>query len=323
MKKQLLRMGLFVTICMTVAVIVLYLVAGYSVQVLDQSRVIEQVDENMESVKVRLDRNVEETDSMMENLRNEYAAKTRVVAMLLDRQADLSENETILEELRVVIDAEQISIANETGILTASTDFSSTGKRVQEDFLSHVTDAVFTDVLFVMQDDTPVIIAASALGKGKGLVQVEYPAETVFLQAQEMNISSIVSDMPFYDGGVSAIIDAETGEYVSHTDSEQCGMTCEYDLSLFSSKKGKFDLTQQRQRYLIRYQTHDNYILLFTMPYQEINHSKSIVMKWIAVTGFLLLAVAILSMRMAYIWLQRKFPAQFPKKVISDDDSEE
>jgi hypothetical protein len=46
-------------------------------------------------------------------------------------------------------------------------------------------------------------------------------------------------------------------------------------------------------------------------------------MKWIAVTGFLLLAVAILSMRMAYIWLQRKFPAQFPKKVISDDDSEE
>lgn len=72
---------------------------------------------------------------MMEDLRNEYASKTRVVAMLLEEQKDWSsENETILEELRVVIDADQISVSNETGILIASTDFSSTGKRAYRAF---------------------------------------------------------------------------------------------------------------------------------------------------------------------------------------------
>ena len=101
-----------------IVVIGLCLVAGYSVRVLDQNQVIQQVDTNMEAAKVRLDRDAEASATMMEDLRNEYASKTRVVAMLLEEQKDWSsENETILEELRVVIDADQISVSNETGIL--------------------------------------------------------------------------------------------------------------------------------------------------------------------------------------------------------------
>ena len=119
----------FVFLCMLIVVVGLCLVAGYSVRVLDQNQVIQQVDTNMEAAKVRLDRDAEASATMMEDLRNEYASKTRVVAMLLEEQKDWSsENETILEELRVVIDADQISVSNETGILIASTDFSSTGK---------------------------------------------------------------------------------------------------------------------------------------------------------------------------------------------------
>ena len=130
MKKQLLHTYRFVFLCMLIAVVGLCLVAGYSVRVLDQNQVIQQVDTNMEAAKVRLDRDAEASATMMEDLRNEYASKTRVVAMLLEEQKDWSsENETILEELRVVIDADQISVSNETGILIASTDFSSTGKR--------------------------------------------------------------------------------------------------------------------------------------------------------------------------------------------------
>ena len=161
MKKQLLHTYRFVFLCMLIAVVGLCLVAGYSVRVLDQNQVIQQVDTNMEAAKVRLDRDAEASATMMEDLRNEYASKTRVVAMLL-------------EELRVVIDADQISVSNETGILIASTDFSSTGKRAYRAFLSHTTDPVFTDVVFTMQNDKPMILAASALGSGKGLIQVQF-----------------------------------------------------------------------------------------------------------------------------------------------------
>lgn len=316
MKKQLLHTYWFIFICMLASVIVLCFVAGYSMRVLDQNRVIQQVDVNMDAAKVRLDRDAEESASLMENLRNEYASKTRVVAMLLENQIDLSENETILEELRVVIDAEQISISNETGILIASTDFSSTGKRLQSPFLSHATDSVFTDVLFTMQDDEPIIIAASALGTGKGLVQVQYPAESMLAQSQEMDVSAIVMDMPFYDAGISAIIDAETGKYVSHTQPERCDTDSEYDKRLFSAKKGKFDLMQQHQRHLVRYQTHRDYILLFSVPYQQMNNAKETVLNWLIAAGFILLLVAGLSMRMGYLYLQKKSPDLFPKKKI-------
>ncbi|MDO4156563.1 MAG: hypothetical protein Q4D37_07275 [Oscillospiraceae bacterium] len=316
MKKQLLHTYRFVFICMLAAVIVLCFAAGYSVRVLDQNRVIQQVDVNMDAAKVRLDRDAEETASLMENLRNEYASKTRVVAMLLEEQTDLSENETILEELRVVIEAEQISISNETGLLIASTDFSSTGKRLQSPFLSHATDPVFTDVLFTMQNDAPTIIAASALGTGKGLVQVQYPAESMLAQSQEMDVSTIVVDMPFYDTGISAIIDAETGKYVSHTQPERCDTYSEYDMRLFSAKKGKFDLMQQHQRHLIRYQTYDDYILLFSIPYQQMNNAKGTVLNWVIATGLILLLVAVLSMRMGYLYLQKNFPDLFPKRKI-------
>lgn len=316
MKKQLLHTYHFIFICMLAAIIVLCFVAGYSVRVLDQNRVIQQVDVNMEAAKVRLDRDAEESASLMEDLRNEYASQTRVVAMLLEEQTDLSENETILEELRVVIGAEQISVSNETGILIASTDFSSTGKRVQSPFLSHATDPVFTDVLFTMQNDEPTIIAASALGTGKGLVQVQYSAESMLAQSQEMEVSAIVVDMPFYDTGISAIIDAETGKYVSHTQPERCDTESEYNMDLFSAKKGKFDLMQQHQRYFIRYQTHDDYILLFSIPYRQMNNARGTVLNWVIATGLILLLVAGLSMRMGYLYLQKKSPDLFPKKKI-------
>lgn len=315
MKKQLLHTYRFVFLCMLIAVVGLCLVAGYSVRVLDQNQVIQQVDTNMEAAKVRLDRDAEASATMMEDLRNEYASKTRVVAMLLENQQDWSsENETILEELRVVIDADQISVSNETGILIASTDFSSTGKRAYRTFLSHTTDSVFTDVVFTMQNDKPMILAASALGSGKGLIQVQYPAESMLTQSQENDVSAIVADMPFSDMGISAIIDTDTGKYVSHTQAERCGTDSDYDESLFSGKKGKVDLVRQHQRYMIRYQTHENYILLVDIPYREMDNSRGMVILWVFASGLILLLVATLSMRMGYFYLKKKSPELFPKE---------
>lgn len=85
-----------------------------------------------------------------------------------------------------------------------------------------------------------MIMAASALGSGKGLIQVQYPAESMLTQSQENDVSAIVADMPFSNMGISAIIDTDTGKYVSHTQVERCGTDSDYDESLFSGKKEKW-----------------------------------------------------------------------------------
>ena len=165
-----------------------------------------------------------------------------------------------------------------------------------------------------MQNDKPMILAASALGSGKGLIQVQYPAESMLTQSQENDVSAIVADMPFSDMGISAIIDTNTGKYVSHTQVERCGTDSDYDESLFSGKKGKVDLLRQHQRYMIRYQTHENYILLVDIPYREMDNARGMVIKWVFASGLILLLVATLSMRMGYFYLKKKSPELFPKE---------
>ena len=120
--------------------------------------------------------------------------------------------------------------------------------------------------------------------------------------------------MQFSNMGISAIIDTDTGKYVSHTQVERCGTDSDYDESLFSGKKGKVDLLRQHQRYMIRYQTHENYILLVDIPYREMDNARGMVIKWVFASGLILLLVATLSMRMGYFYLKKKSPELFPKE---------
>lgn len=51
---------------------------------------------------------------------------------------------------------------------------------------------------------------------------------------------------------------------------------------------------------MIRYQTHENYILLVDIPYREMDNARGMVIKWVFASGLILLLVATLSMRMGY-----------------------
>ena len=193
----------------------------------------------------------------------------------------------------------QISISDHKGSVIASTDPSGAGNSIREEFRSHLTDDVYTDVLFLLDSDTPTIVAASSLDGGNGLVQITFSADSVVSLLQDADWANIASDMPLYSSGTTAILETDTLKYISCTNTDLIGKTTDYDKEQLQRNKGKFDVKDaDGKTEMVHYQTSGDYIILATVPYSDIYHMRNVVVGWIVVGGAVILVVTCLALRM-------------------------
>ena len=149
-------------LCVAICIAVLACSAGYTVGVVSMNNVIAQIDVNIGSIEAYLEKNQNATELLTEEFKEDYSAKTRTIAMLLSQDGSFITDDRTLEELRVTVNADMISISDHEGNVIASTDPSGAGNSIREEFRSHLTDDVYTDVLFLLDSDTPTIVAASS-----------------------------------------------------------------------------------------------------------------------------------------------------------------
>ena len=168
-----------VILCVAICIAVLACSAGYTVGVVGMNNVIAQIDVNIGSIEAYLEKNQNATELLTEEFKEDYSAKTRTIAMLLSQDSSFITDDRTLEELRVTVNADMISISDHEGNVIASTDPSGAGNSIREEFRSHLTDDVYTDVLFLLDSDTPTIVAASSLDGGNGLVQITFSADSI------------------------------------------------------------------------------------------------------------------------------------------------
>ena len=174
-----------VILCVAICIAVLACSAGYTVGVVGMNNVIAQIDVNIGSIEAYLEKNQNATELLTEEFKEDYSAKTRTIAMLLSQDSSFITDDRTLEELRVTVNADMISISDHEGNVIASTDPSGAGNSIREEFRSHLTDDVYTDVLFLLDSDTPTIVAASSLDGGNGLVQITFSADSVVSLLQD------------------------------------------------------------------------------------------------------------------------------------------
>ena len=146
-----------VILCVAICIAVLACSAGYTVGVVGMNNVIAQIDVNIGSIEAYLEKNQNATELLTEEFKEDYSAKTRTIAMLLSQDSSFITDDRTLEELRVTVNADMISISDHEGNVIASTDPSGAGNSIREEFRSHLTDDVYTDVLFLLDSDTPTI----------------------------------------------------------------------------------------------------------------------------------------------------------------------
>lgn len=289
-----------VIVCMLASIAALSAVAGYTVGVVSVNNVIADIDRNIGSVDTYLEKNEDATTLLFDEFQEEYTAKTRTIALLLSQDASFAVDDRTLEELRVTVNADRISVIDRAGNVTVSTDPSGEGATVREEFRAHLSDTVYTDVLFLLESDTPTIVAASSLENGEGLVQITFSADSAVSLLQEADLANVAIDMPLYVSGTTSILDADTLEYISCTDSSKIGTTATYDKSTNLSKnKGRFDfLDDEGNRQMLHYQLCGDYIVIATVPYSDIYYMRNVLVWWLICGGLLLTLITGLSLRM-------------------------
>lgn len=292
----------WVLLSLAISIAVLAIVAGYTVGIVSKNDVIAQIDVNIGSAELYLKKNQDAAELLTEELKEDYAAKTRTVAMLLSQETSFISDDQTLEELRVTVNADRIGVSDINGSIIASTDLSGEGDAIREEFKKHLSEKVYTDVLFLLESDTPMIVAASSLDSGNGMVQITFPAENTVSLLQEADLSNVASDIPLYSSGTTAILDADTMEYISCTDTSKIGDKISYDEALFEKSKGRFDVKDaDGETAMLRYQTSGDYMILAVVPYSDIYHERNVVMEWVIIGGIFFLIVTALSLRMALL----------------------
>ncbi len=260
--KQFYNMYRWVLLSLIVAILLLVIVANYTVGIVSKNDVVAQIDVNLATAEDYLSKNEDAANLLFAEYEEDYIAKTRTVAMLLQQEETTEVDEQMLEELRVTVNADRISISDSEGNITASTDLSSEGDTIRTEFQSHLSETVYTDVLFLLESDTPMIVAASTLDNGNGLVQITYPAETVVELLQEADLANFASDVPLYTEGMTALLDADTLCYISCTDTSLIGEAVAYDASLLSEKKGRFDVVDaDGEKVMVKYALVCDYLM--------------------------------------------------------------
>ena len=284
---------------MAVCIAVLAIAAGYTVGVVSQNNVIAQIDVNIGSIETYLEKNHNATQLLTDEFKEDYSAKTRTIAMLLGQDSSFITDDRTLEELRVTVNADMISVADADGNVVASTDPSGAGTSIREEFRSHLEEDVYTDALFLLDSDTPTIVAASSLDGGHGMVQITFSADSVVSLLQDADLANIASSMPLYSSGTTAILEADTMKYISCTDTDLIGQTADFDKSSMKRNKGKFDVKDaDGKTNMVHYQSSGDYIIMATVPYAEVYRVRNIVVGWVIGGGIGILAVTCLALRM-------------------------
>ncbi|MDE6021583.1 MAG: hypothetical protein K2H01_11385 [Ruminococcus sp.] len=301
----------FIFITMVVAYVLMCVLAVYAVSVLDRNDVVRQIDKNVNSITTYLEHGSNAEELIEKKFLDEYCTKTRVISVMISDAETLEENESTLEEIRVAVDAEEVSVFTNDGDVIATTATYGGYIDIDPVFREHMGQNNYNDAILNSEADVPYIAAAAQLSDKKHMLQIKYDAKSLMMLMDNSSIDSVSRNFPLYSDGDTVLIDAKSFTYVSHTDKKKIGMTCSIDPESFHRNKSKFDENISGKTVMVRYHKYDNYIIAAIVPYSDIFGASYAVLGWMIGGGVVILTVTALAMRMAKIRMLREYEKKY------------
>ncbi len=271
--------------------------AFYATGVIDRSAARALIGERLEIVCDALDSKMETSRKLTEEIYNNYRSRARVVSMMLSKNRSIISDESSLEELRVAIGADVISISDESGKIKYSSDMSSEEISVLEEFMPAIDNKVFSEAVISEVAGKNVVVTGSSRLDEAGVIQIRFSVEEYQQQLDMSKLSTAVTSIPIMRGGHLAVIDEETYTFISHTDSYLDGSAVQFPREEFSDESGWFSSVYEGKKVMVKYQKHDNMIALGIVPYTEVYKRRNAVTKWVIFSMSALSGITLLSMR--------------------------
>lgn len=278
-----------------ISALVIALLAFYITGVIDRSSARNLIGERLETVCENIDKNTLSAKNLNEKIYNNYCSKARVVSMMLSKNKSILSDENSFEEMRVAIGADVISVTDENGIITYSTDMSVEETSALKEFMPAIDNKVFSEAV-ISGSENVVVTGSSRLDK-PGIIQIHFTLENFQQQLDLSDISNAVTYMPIMKYGHLAVINAETNIYISHTDSYLNGSAVQFPPEKFSEENGWFSSEFDGKAVLVKYKRHNELIVLGMLPFSEIYQRRNTVLKWILFSMAAVTVVILLSMR--------------------------
>ncbi|MBQ8687249.1 MAG: hypothetical protein IJ512_01720 [Ruminococcus sp.] len=317
----------FVFLTMVIAYIAICIVSVYAVSVLDRNNVVREIDTNVNAITTYLEQGAETGERIEKEFLDEYRTKTRVVSVMIPDVAALEENESVLEEIRVAVDADVVSVFSHKGDIVASTDTYDGSTSIDSQFMTHLSEKNYNDAVLHADTEQPYVAAAAQLADEGYLLQITYDAASLISLMENASLASVAKNFPLYSEGHTALLDSKSMTYLSHTDQKKIGLECSVDAELFRRNKSKFDTVLSGDTVMVRYHKHEGYIIAALVSYDDIFQTSYAVLGWMITGGIVILTVTALAMRMATIRSMRAYKREEAsagseeKKTLSEKET--
>lgn len=302
MKKSIYR---FILINICLVSLILLFISFYMVKTVDNSSVKKIVDDTFNNIVSEIDSSNMELKGILEQVNEDNIAKAKALALIINHTSTTYMEPEALEEIRVGLFVDEILITDDKGIVIAGTspylgqDFSSDDN--YKEFLPAIEDKSFSKVVNTFKGDKLIQHVAVSRVDSPGIIYIEVEADSLIDTVRLSGISTIVSNQYIMKKGKLSIIDKETWNYVSHTETEKINTNSQIpkdkmkDLS--TTGKGSFKLKTQDKKYLIFYREYEDYVITAQISVKEVYLRRNYTMVSMIISISLIILTVMLSIR--------------------------
>lgn len=210
----------------------------------------------LDQVVTALDKNAEREKLLLDTLKGEYIEKAKAVAYVLEKKTISEDNVGELTKFARLMGIDEINIFDPQGTIYAGTNPEYFGGNFESgEQIAYFKSMLSDKGLTMCQDITPntisnknMMYAITWTESGDKMVQVGVEPVRLIEELKRNEISSIVNNIPYYDGIDIYVADKSTGVISGATSSDSIGKTMteigfpKIDLDLSSTATKVFNL---------------------------------------------------------------------------------
>ncbi len=268
----------------------------YALSVVDKANANELIDSRIVKIKSRIVEDNSELDIFKNQLISEYESKTQTLALIIAQTPSITTDELSLEELRINMGAEEIYISNEKGKIINSSKISN-DHYVEIDFISAINNFNFKKTIIKSNTNEAVFTVGVSRRDQKGIVQANFISKNYNKIVKYSDISNVTSEYPLLKKGITAIIDANDGHYLSHTNFKLTNTLSAIPLDKFQKNVGTISSNSTNSNVIIRYKKYKDYVILGIVDKTEVYSRRNSVTIWTVLCCLSLSLTSILSIR--------------------------
>ena len=305
MRKKIYRAAVIAAIIGCVA---MALLSWYAVGVIEKSNMTDALENRVAQVAERVDMQQTEYSTVLDNLDTICKEKAKTLALLISKYPEMLDDETWLEEMRLMTDADAICVTDEKGECKYTAGSSDDLPYIHEEFRAALTSKSYSDYkIYRLGNETKAAAASSRLDRS-GIIQLEFTPDKTGIVSALTDSSNMLTDVSFMKTGCLGVINKDTGEYIYHTNKDMVGRSSLFDTEKdFSEEEGDtIDTNAGGQSVLLSYRQSSMGIVIGYVPYSEVYETRDDTTIWVVLAAVIMSVVLTLAVRNRVLRITRK-----------------